>query len=72
MSTYEKFKKECQTELAIMGCQGEVKRQALEFFKKINALKYSYHFEWLSRPIIQYPQDIVEMQELICQVKPDK
>jgi len=33
--------------------------------------KYSYHFEWLGRPIIQYPQDIVAMQELIWQVQPD-
>lgn len=32
---------------------------------------YSYNFSWLSRPIIQYPQDIVAMQELIWQVKPD-
>jgi cephalosporin hydroxylase len=34
-------------------------------------LKYSYHFELLGRPIIQYPQDIAAMQELIWQVKPD-
>lgn len=33
--------------------------------------KYSYNFDWLSRPIIQYPQDIVAMQELIWKVKPD-
>ena len=33
--------------------------------------KYSYNFEWLGRPIIQYPQDIVAMQELIWQIKPD-
>ena len=33
--------------------------------------KYSYNFQWLSRPIIQYPQDMVVMQELIWQVKPD-
>ena len=32
---------------------------------------YSYNFFWLSRPIIQYPQDIVAMQELIWQVRPD-
>jgi cephalosporin hydroxylase len=32
---------------------------------------YSYNFTWQSRPIIQYPQDIVAMQELIWQVKPD-
>lgn len=35
------------------------------------ANKYSYQFDWLGRPIIQYPQDIVAMQELIWQVKPD-
>jgi len=33
--------------------------------------KYSYNFSWLGRPIIQYPQDIVAMQELIWQVQPD-
>ena len=33
--------------------------------------KYSYHFESLGRPIIQYPQDMIIMQELIWQVKPD-
>ena len=30
-----------------------------------------YHFEWMGRPIIQYPQDMVAMQELIWEVKPD-
>ena len=33
--------------------------------------KYSYNFSWLGRPIIQYPQDIVALQEIIWQVKPD-
>lgn len=32
---------------------------------------YSYNFSWMSRPIIQYPQDIVAMQELIWRIKPD-
>lgn len=35
------------------------------------ANKYSYQFDWLGRPIIQYPQDIVAMQELIWEIKPD-
>lgn len=35
------------------------------------AVKYSYNFSWLGRPIIQYPQDMVAMQELIWQIKPD-
>lgn len=33
--------------------------------------RYSYRFSWLGRPIIQYPQDIVAMQELIWTVRPD-
>ena len=33
--------------------------------------KYSYNFSSLGRPIIQYPQDMVAMQELIWQIRPD-
>lgn len=32
---------------------------------------YTYNFAWLGRPIIQLPQDMVAMQELIWEVKPD-
>lgn len=33
--------------------------------------QYSYNFFWLGRPIIQYPQDIVALQEIIWSVRPD-
>jgi len=33
--------------------------------------KYSYNFLWQDRPIIQYPQDMIAIQELIWKVKPD-
>ncbi len=33
--------------------------------------KYSYNFTWMGRPIIQFPQDIVAMQEVIWEVKPE-
>ena len=33
--------------------------------------KYVYNFDWLGRPIIQFPQDMVEIQNLIYNVKPD-
>lgn len=32
---------------------------------------YEYNFTWMGRPIIQFPQDIMAMQELIWKVKPD-
>ncbi|MDH5359389.1 MAG: cephalosporin hydroxylase family protein [Gammaproteobacteria bacterium] len=42
-----------------------------EFLRQSVLANYSYNFEWLGRPIIQYPQDIVAMQELIWAIKPD-
>lgn len=41
------------------------------FTRESTLPKYSYNFFWQGRPIIQYPQDIVAMQELIWQIKPD-
>lgn len=41
------------------------------FIKKTLRYKYSYNFNWLGCPIIQFPQDIMAMQEIIWQVKPD-
>ena len=44
---------------------------AAAFLRESGLRRYSYNFDWLSRPIIQYPQDIVAMQELIWSVRPD-
>lgn len=33
--------------------------------------RYSYNFSWLGRPIIQYPQDMVAMQQIIWAVQPE-
>lgn len=45
-----------------------ITRQWMDASIKTN---YSYHFEWLGRPIIQYPQDIVGTQQLLWAVQPD-
>src|SRR5688572_3244811 len=49
----------------------ELGRAAHAFVEASTVPKYSYNFFWLGRPIIQYPQDIVAMQELIWTVQPD-
>jgi cephalosporin hydroxylase len=41
------------------------------FTKASITSKYSYNFSWLGRPIIQYPQDIIAMQEIIWSIQPD-
>jgi cephalosporin hydroxylase len=46
--------------------------EAADVFTKASiAAKYSYNVSWLGRPIIQYPQDIIAMQELIWSIQPD-
>ncbi len=42
-----------------------------QWFKQSIKERYSYNFSWMGRPIIQYPTDIVAMQELIWKIQPD-
>mgnify|MGYP002630922331 CR=1 FL=1 len=49
----------------------DITRSAAKFFERSHQLQYSYNFSWLTRPIIQYPQDIVAFQEVVSSVKPD-
>jgi len=42
-----------------------------DFNVESNKAKYSYNFSWMGRPIIAYPQDMIAMQEIIWEVKPD-
>jgi len=46
-------------------------KAAKKFMQLSTQPKYSYNFSWLGRPIIQYPQDIIAMQEIIWEVQPD-
>lgn len=46
-------------------------KAATEFNTVSNSAQYSYNFSWMGRPIIQYPQDMIAMQEIIWGVKPD-
>jgi cephalosporin hydroxylase len=71
MDLYDKFRQECRTEIDLMGRDERLNEQSLQWANYANACKYSYHFEWQGRPIIQYPQDMVAMQELIWSIKPD-
>ncbi len=71
MNAYEKFRDECAEEIAAQGRDGTLQELSKAWFDRSHAMSYSYHFEWMGRPIIQYPQDIVAMQELLWNIKPD-
>ena len=51
--------------------QNGAERTAHQFMNESIGFRYSYNFMWMGRPIIQYPQDIVAVQELIWDLKPD-
>jgi cephalosporin hydroxylase len=69
--SYDDFKKQGLDEIRIQGADEELQQLSMDWLTKAASHKYAYHFEWLGRPIIQHPQDIVATQELIWRVKPD-
>ncbi|MEK7089397.1 MAG: cephalosporin hydroxylase family protein [Patescibacteria group bacterium] len=71
MNQTEAFKKEVVDNIKKQGRDAALKALALEFTTRSLLGKYSYNFRWLGRPIIQHPQDVVAIQELIWDIKPD-
>lgn len=69
----EQFYHERLSEIQKQGKSNQALKSSLSWMSIVNwnPFKYSYHFDWLGRPIIQYPQDIIATQEIIYQVKPD-
>ena len=65
------FQKEVAGRIAAIAADKPLNATVAAFMRASLVPKYSYNFSWTGRPIIQYPQDMVAMQELIWQVKPD-
>ena len=71
MSEIEKFKKERAHRIESYAQDKQFKESSLNWTKQSMEEQYVYNFEWMGRPIIQYPQDILAIQEIIWKVKPD-
>lgn len=65
------FKTEVSNRLVKASNNKELKKSAKEFMKNSINAEYSYNYFWLGRPIIQYPQDILAVQEIIWMTRPD-
>jgi cephalosporin hydroxylase len=65
------FERELASRLASNRTNGALKDNARAFLRSSLDAKYSYNFSWMGRPIIQYPQDILAVQEIVWTVKPD-
>ena len=71
MHPNEAFKSEVAENIKRLGNNQNIKKKSIEWLSDISELRYVYNFQWLGRPIIQVPQDMVAIQELIWNVKPD-
>ena len=67
----EDFQKRNKALIESMSQDGDLNALSQEWFARSSGYEYSYHFSWLGRPIIQFPQDIIAAQEIIWSVKPD-
>ncbi len=65
------FQSEVKQRIEAISSDPPLKRCASDFMRASLLPRYSYNFEWLGRPIIQYPQDMTAMQELIWRARPD-
>ncbi len=71
MDPIKEFQQEVAGNIDKLGQCSQLKQLANQFIIDSAKYKYSYNFSWLGRPIIQVPQDMVALQELVWQVKPD-
>ena len=71
MNAIEEFERERELRIENYGKNKTLKDSANNFMKESTIPQYSYNFSWMGRPIIQYPQDMIAMQEIIWDVKPD-
>lgn len=67
----EAFRQEREAGVDAMAADKDFVAASRDWFAQSIAHKYSYNFTWMGRPVIQYPQDIVAMQEIIWNTRPE-
>jgi cephalosporin hydroxylase len=65
------FESEVSQRIEAQGKNHELRAAAKAFEVAATIPKYTYNFSWMGRPIIQYPQDMLAMQELIWNIRPE-
>lgn len=65
------FDEEVAARIAANGRDAALQAGTYAFMLASLQARYSYNFSWLGQPVIQYPQDMVAMQEIIWRVRPD-
>jgi cephalosporin hydroxylase len=67
----EAFKSQVEANIVGLGADEDIQGMSRIWSRETNRNGYTYNYSWLGRPIIQYPQDMIAMQELIWSIQPD-
>ncbi len=65
------FEKRKGKMINLMNKDKKMLKLSRDWFDRAFSSEYSYNFSWLGRPIIQFPQDMIAIQEIIWKTKPD-
>jgi cephalosporin hydroxylase len=65
------FDNEVAANIEALSSDDALKKLSIEWVLASGRHRYTYNFKFLGRPIIQFPQDMIAMQELIWQIRPD-
>lgn len=71
MDDHEHFLYERNERIKRYQVEEELNNSAEVFLEQTVRHEYSYNFEWMGLPVIQYPQDLIALQEIIWDTKPD-
>lgn len=71
MEPIENFKMEVKQNIEGLRRDRDILGLSRIWSMETNRYNYTYNFSWLGRPIIQYPQDMIALQELMWEVKPE-
>ncbi len=66
-----KFERQKEKRIFSYSKNHKIKKLFKHYNTEIDLAKYSYNFSWMGIPIIQYPGDMIVMQELIYKINPD-
>jgi cephalosporin hydroxylase len=71
MNPLEEFYARKAEHIRALGEDRELKEKTHDWMLHTSRYFYTYNFTWLGVPVIQFPQDLLALQEIIWQVKPD-
>jgi len=67
----EQFQQEVAANIRSLQQDKDVQALSRIWVREIARHRYAYNFSWLGRPLIQFPQDMVAIQELIWKIRPE-